>query len=175
MTVTIHKITIGVREKTNIQSEIEKVMQKLKANLEEGQGDFIEFATKQTKFVAKLETQKFTFKGDLERGISHRYFRRMKKGEVFVKSDQQKKAIMNEFGQEPPTLVPNKGKMRSWVEQKAPSQINKKFIRVGFADGGSHVKAPNPQNRFWGITQQKIARDIENMFAHYIERAIERS
>ena len=175
MSVTIHNIVVGVGAGTNIQAEINKMMNKLKTNLEVNQEDFIEFVTKQTKYIAKLEVKRFAFKGDLENGIAHRVFKKNKMGEVFIKSDQQQKAIMNEFGQIPPRFIPNTGKVTEWVNQKAPKLMGMKMIPVGFSGRGSHVIAPNPRNRFWGITQQIVEKDIDNMFAHYLTKAIEKS
>lgn len=175
MSVTIHNIVVGVGATTNIQSEISRMMNTLKTNIEENTEEFIEFATKQAKYIAKLEVKRFAFRGDLENGIAHRVFKKNKIGEVFIKSDQIQKAIMNEFGQIPPRYIPNKGKVTEWVYQKAPKFIGSKVIPVGFAGGDSRVIAPNPRNRFWGVTQAIIEKDIDNMFAHYLERAIEKS
>ena len=173
MSVTIHNIIVGVGSRTNIQGEISKMMSKLKSNIETNNADFIDFITRQTMYVAKLETQRFRFRGDLENGIAHRIFRKTKRGEVFIKSDQIQKAIMNEFGQIPPKFVLNTGKMEDWVQQKAPHLIDKELILVGGAKGNVH--APNPKNRFWGVTQKIIAKDIGNMFASYLEKTMRES
>lgn len=176
MSYTIHNIYVGLPQgRTNIKGMIEQIMGNLISNLQNNQEEFIEFVTKQTEYIAKLETQRFAFKGDLERGIAHRIFKKSKRGEVFIKSNQIKKAIMNEFGQVPPRKVPNVGKMREWVEKKAPQFIGSKFVPVGFKGGGSHVIAPDPLNRFWGTTQALVEKDIDNMFAHYLTKAIEMS
>lgn len=173
MSVTIHNIVVGVGAKTNIQSEITKMMNRLKANIENNNEDFIDFVTRQTMFVAKLETQRFRFRGDLENSIAHRIFKKTKRGEVFIKSDQIQKAIMNEFGQIPPHFVLNTGKMEDWVQQKAPQLMDKELILVGGPRGNVH--APNPKNRFWGVTQEIIAKDIDNMFASYLEKTMRES
>src|SRR3990167_589483 len=147
----------------------------LLSNLRNNQEEFIEFATRQTELIAKLETKRFAFKGKLENAIVRKVFPRAKRGEVFIAGNQNKKAIMNEFGQSPPKKVPNIGEMREWVEKKAPHLLGNDFVPVGFPGGRSHVISPNPQNRFWGVTAALVERDIDNMFAHYLTKAIEKS
>lgn len=182
MSITIHNIVVGVGTGTNIQLEIDKMMNKLKTNLEVNQEDFIEFATKQAMFIAKSETKRFRFRGDLENGIAHRVFKKNKMGEVFIKSDQQQKAIMMEFGATDiheykgiPYSVLVDEKLRAWARDKAPQWIGMPYIVIGKLGSGSHVIAPNPRNRFWGITQQIVEKNIDNMFAHYLTKAIEKS
>ena len=182
MSVTIHNIVIGVGTRTNIQSEINKMMNTLKTNLEVNQEDFIEFATKQAKYVAKLETKRFGWRGYLENGIAHRVFKKNKMGEIFIKSDQVQTAIMMEFGATDiheykgiPYSVLVDEKLRAWARDKAPQWIGMPYIVIGKPGSGSHVIAPNPRNRFWGVTQAIVEKDIDNMFAHYLTKAIEKS
>ena len=182
MSYTVHTITIGVSPTTNIQGEINKVMVNLKNNIENNNMDFIEFVTKQTKYIAQLETKKFAFRGDLERGIAHRVFKKEKRGEVFIKSDQQQKAIMNEFGVTNPEnyrgipyAVRKTSKLQDWSRQKAPQWINTPFVIIGKPNTGSRVIAPNPKNRFWSVTQSLVEKDIDNMYDNYITKMIERS
>ena len=169
-----HTFRIGVNAGANMQNVTNQIMGNLKKNMEEETGNFTEFVTKQAMYMAKLETQRFRFRGDLEKGIAHRYFKKTNKGEVFIKSDQIKIAIMNEFGTEP-RFVPMNSKLREWAEMKAPHLAGRKGIMIGGKGGGSHVISPNPLNRFWGITVEKVNRDIDNMFAHYIEKILEKS
>ncbi len=182
MSYTVHTIVVGVSPTTNIQSEINKMMTNLKSNIENNNMDFIEFVTKQTMYVAKLETKKFAFRGDLERGIAHRVFKGEKRGEVFIKSDQQQKAIMNEFGAQNiqeynniPYSVLVDTKLRDWARQKAPRWVGKPFIVIGKPASGSRVIAPNPKNRFWGVTQAIVEKDLDNMYDAYLTKIIESS
>ena len=182
MSYTVHNIEIGLPQgRANIKGMIEQVMGNLITNLRENQEEFIEFVTKQTEYIAKLETKRFTFRGDLERGITHRIFRKAKKGEVFIKSDQVQKAIINEFGagnenyRGIPYAVKMTSRLKEWAREKAPQWADKTFVVVGKPNTRSHVISPNPQNRFWGTTQMLVEKDIDNMFAHYLTKAIERS
>ena len=183
MSYTIHNIEIGLPQgRANIKGMIEQVMGNLISNLRNNQEEFIEFVTKQTEYIAKLETKRFAFKGELERGITHRIFKKAKRGEVFIKSDQVQKAIINEFGVTNPEnhrgipyAVKMTSRLKAWAREKAPQWADKTFVVVGKPNTRSHVIAPNPQNRFWGTTQMLVEKDIDNMFAHYLTKAIERS
>ena len=182
MSYTIHNIEIGLPQgRANIKGMVEQIMGRLTTNLRENQEEFIEFATRQTEMIAKLETKRFAFTGALEKGITHRVFKKAKRGEVFIKSDQVQKAIMNEFGADNqnyrgiPYAVKMTSRLKAWAREKAPQWADKTFVVVGKPSTRSHVIAPNPQNRFWGTTQMLVEKDIDNMFAHYLTKAIERS
>src|SRR3990167_1965308 len=100
MSYTVHNITIGLPSgKATVRGLVEQVMGNLVSNLRNNQEEFIEFATRQTELIAKLETKRFAFKGKLENAIVRKVFPRAKRGEVFIAGNQNKKAIMNEFGQ----------------------------------------------------------------------------
>ena len=178
MTTTFHPIVIGIKDKTEIGAIMNSIMVNLKNNIEENTGDFIEFATKQTKYIAKLETKRFAFRGDLEKGISHRVFKKSKRGEVFVRGDQEAKAMMNEFGTEG-KFIPNRGKVSDWVRMKAPQFADSKVVPVGnpknLPYSKSHVILNRSKNKFWGIARGKADKDLDNMFAHYIGKAIAKS
>ena len=154
--MTVHNIVVDIDKSINLRPVMDKIITNLKTNLTGNHEEFIEVITKMTEYIAKLETKRFAFKGDLERGIAHRIFKKAKRGEVFIKSDQVQKAIMNEFGVTSPENhrgMPYARKMTSrlkeWARKKAPQWADKSFIIVGKPNTGSHVIAPNPQNRFW--------------------------
>lgn len=172
MVTKIHIIPVGVKSGINLQNEIKKVMGNLKENIEINKGEFVEFVTNQTKYVAKLETQRFRFLGDLEKGITSRIYKKSNRGEVFVIGDQQKKAQWMEEGVKE-HRVKNQGKINQWVRKKAPHLTNNEWIRVGSPRG--NIPLGKSKNKFWGVTRQIIENDIDKMFAHYIEKAIEKS
>lgn len=182
MSIKTHIINIGIEKTSNFQAVIGEIMGNLIKNIEDNKGEFTEFATKQAMYIAKLETKKFTFRGDLERGIVHRVFKKSNRGEIFVKSDQIQKAIMNEYGVTNPEnykgipyAVKMTSKLKAWAEQKAPKWADKSFVIVGKPGTRSRVIAPTPLNRFWGTTIEIMNKQLPDMFAHYLDKAIEKS
>ena len=183
MSYTVHNIIIGLPQgRANIKGMVEQIMGNLTNNLRNNQEEFIEFATKQTEYIAKLEAKRFAFQGKLEKSINHKIFRKAKRGEVFIQGNANKQAIMNEFGVTNPVnykghsyAVKMTPLLSKWAFEKAPQWIGKEFVVVGKPGTRSHVIAPNPRNRFWSVTQQLVEKDIDNMFAHYLTKAIEMS
>jgi len=183
MSYIVHNIEIGLPSgRANIKGMVEQVMGNLVSNLRNNQEEFIEFATKQTEYIAKMETKRFAFQGKLENAVVRRVFPRAKRGEVFIQGNANKVAIMNEFGVTNPVnykgypyAVKMTPLLSKWAFEKAPQWIGKDFVVVGKPGTRSHVIAPNPRNRFWGTTQAIVEKDIDNMFAHYLEKAIRMS
>lgn len=175
MTNTVHTIRVGVKPTTNMQAELDKMTRRFKINIAKGRGRFIQETTQITKQMAQEEAKIFQFRGDLWRGIAMKFFKKTGRGEVFIISSQIQKAIMNEFGQTPPVTLPNVGKLQDWANQKAPHLVNRKNIKIGFTGTGSHVIAPNPRNRFWGVTAVRINSKMDMFFKRYLEKIIRAS
>lgn len=175
MTFTYHQIVLGVTDKTQIIPQLNMVMEKLKFNLETNQDQFIEFAGRQTKYIAKLETRRFKHKGKLEEAIAHRTFKKSKRTEIFVAGQQAFVARANEEGVAPHLISTDDMDIKDWIYDKAPHLTGIKYLRVGYPHGGSHQIKGRTKNKFWGRTARIVEKDLDNMFAHYLEKAIKQS
>src|SRR3972149_7342593 len=114
MGATIHTIHIGIKAGTNMEVVIDKVMNNLISNIDNGKQTFTQFITEAAKSMAQQEAMLNQWRGDLWKGIYSRINKKSGIGRVLIRSDQVQKAIMNEFGQVPPTLTPMNPRLRAW-------------------------------------------------------------
>ena len=175
MSFTYHQIVIGVMDKTQIIPEMNKVMNKLKFNLENEQSNFIDFAGKRTKRLAKLETKRFEHTGRMGDAIAFRTFKKAKRTEIFVAGKEAFVARANEEGVAPHLVSTDDIDIQDWIMDKAPQMTGAKYVRVGYPHGGSHQIRGRTKNKFWGRTASIVERDLDNMFAQYLEKAIKQS
>ena len=182
MAATVHTIHIGIKAGTNMEVAIDKVMNNLISNIDNGKQTFTQFITEAAKSMAQQEAMLNQWKGDLWKGIYSRINKKSGIGRVLIRSDQVQKAIMNEFGAEdiseykniPYSVLPDQ-KLRAWARDKAPQWADKPFILIGKPNTRSHVIKGKSQNRFWGITAGRINANMDKFFGRYLEQIIEKS
>ena len=171
---TIHRIIIGVKDKSNLDREVRRMFNRFKKNTQKGKGSFIQFVTLETQKIAKKILSQNQFTGELKNSVTAKFFRKTGKGRVFIPSNQRTKALMNELGSVP-MVVPMTPKLRAWAEKKAPHLANRRFINVGFAGTGSHVIQPTPINQFWKPTANIINANMASFFKKYLTDIVRKS
>lgn len=175
MATTIHRITVGVKDKTNLDREVRKVFNRLKRNTQKGKANFIQFITLETQKVAKQILRRNQFTGELRDSITAKFFKKTGKGSVFIPANQRTKALMNERGVLNPVPVPMTPELQAWAQKKAPHLANRRFINVGFPGSRSHVIQPTPVNQFWEPTAKIMNANMAKFFAKYLKQIVKDS